>query len=400
MKLTQNEFEILLQEHDTDHGELLERCRQGDRKAFNRFMQRFQDTVYAHVLHMVGQGKALAVTRDVFVRAFTSFKQLQHFESVEAWLLKIAEHQIRATGKKHHRVPRRNRGKYSEAADDMLLAYMDGELEQPDIALVEQRLEEDAEYRREYEQLQQVDDMLRILSHPSSTPTELRVLVNAKLDEKSAWQKILAAIEIFRHGDPERRLIQNAHIALAIGSIAICLVGTWLYQYQQLQIQRMTIQELQHYAQRSANQPGSRIQQQQSPEYPSTIQGLYPVPASIVILTGQLVPQNISFDDARAIAVITSELVEGQEPLWIPGGIEAVMAHLQERIAPFFWEQKYERIYQQDGFVIHEISLELPENTVSEFFFSLQHFNGHADSTVDVPEIATVPITISIMDKR
>jgi DNA-directed RNA polymerase specialized sigma24 family protein len=400
MKLTQNEFETLLQEHDAYHVELLERCRQGDRKAFNQFMQRFQDTVYAHVLHMVGKTGALAVTRDVFVKAFTSFKQLQHSESAQAWLLKIAEQQIRTAGKKQQSDTHKEQDEHSEAADDLLLAYMDGELEQPEIALVEQRLEDDAEYRREYERLQQVDNMLRILSRPSSAPAELRVLVNAKLDEKSLWQKILAAIEIFRHGTPERRLIQNTHIALAVGSIAICVIGAWLYQYQQLQIHRMTIQELQHYTQRSASQPGSRSGQQSAQAYPSTIQGLYPVPTSVVILTGQLEPQHISFDDARAIAVVTSELVEGQEPLWIPGGVEAVMVHLQQRIAPLFWEQKYERIYRQDGFLIREISFDLPENAVAEFWFALQRFNRKADSAIDTPEISTVPIKISIMDKQ
>ncbi len=383
MSLTHADIKNLLQDSDTQRRELLDQCRSGDRKAFNRFVQQHQDAVYAHVLRIVGRAKALAITRDVFVAAYTSMTELPGITSVESWLFRIAEKRqsvVRKSGAKHGVDV--SQDQREDTSDDLLIAYMDGELEEADIQCVEQRLERDSAYRQEFEQAQQVDEMLQVFSH-TPAPPELRVLINTKLDEKSFWEKICEAIEIFRQSIPERRLVRTSQIAYALGSVLVILFGAWLYQFQQLQIQRITIQELQQRVQRSG---GPTIDPSQ-------------ITTSFVILTGRLVPQEISLDDARKLSTLTAELVEGQEPLWIPGGIDDVTARLQERIAPLFWKQKHERSYQQGEFTISEISLVIPENTAYEFSLSLRQLHEESASS-NIPDVSTILIVISIIDKR
>jgi DNA-directed RNA polymerase specialized sigma24 family protein len=214
MNLTNKNLKKLLQESDRKKHELIERCRNGDRQAFNQFIQNEQDDIFSHVQQMVGSVKETSqITQEVFVTAYKLFPKFHNDMSVEAWLFKIAERHIQSalrTRKKWYAkiLPTHTLAQQQEAEepDKLLIAYMDGELSDLETKCVEERLEEDADYRQEYEKLQQTDNVLRFFSQ-TSAPANLRVQINAKLDEKSFREKVHDAIAIFRETPPGRRLI-------------------------------------------------------------------------------------------------------------------------------------------------------------------------------------------------
>ncbi len=384
MNLTPDDIKTLLHDSDTQRRELLEQCRSGDRRAFNRFVQQYQDAVYGHVVRMAGKTEALNVTRDVFAAAYASFEKLPDFASVESWLFHLAEQRIQPA-LQESKAQQSIDTEHPESADDLddlLVAYLDGELEETDIRRVEQRLEDDPAYRRELEQLQQVDDMMGFLN-PVSAPVELRVLVNAKLDEKSWWGKILEAIEVFRHGIPEQRWLKNAHIAYALGSVVVILFGAWLYQFQQLQIQRITIQELQYEVSRSGNQTGD-------PSESAT---------TFLLLTGTLNPKELSLDDTRSLTKLTSTLTADIEPFFISGNIESVTALVEERIAPHYWQQRHEEDLSTEGFAVSKIVINVPESALlplSQEFVSPEQLLSEPDKPMN---LAPIPITFFIIDR-
>jgi len=227
MNLTNEDLTQLLQERERKKQDLIEGCRNGDRQAFNQFIRNYQDDIFSHIYQMVGNEKnTLDITRDVFVTAYKSFSTFHDETSVEVWLFKIAERYIQATLRVRKKwydsiFPVRTSGQQQETAesekypkqesaseepDGLLIAYIGGELSEFESKRVEKRLKEDADYRREYEELQKVDTLLQFFRRPSA-PVDLRVHINAKLDEKSFWEKVLDAIEIFRGKTSERHSI-------------------------------------------------------------------------------------------------------------------------------------------------------------------------------------------------
>jgi DNA-directed RNA polymerase specialized sigma24 family protein len=227
MNLTNEDLTQLLHESDRKRQELIDRCHHRDRQAFNQFIQNYQDDIFSHVYQMMGKKEeAFEITRDVFVTAYKSFSTFHGETSVEVWLFKIAERYIQATlcaRKKWYKrifpVPTSGQHqettepeKYpdqectSEEPDELLIAYIDGELSEFESKRVEKLLEEDGDYRQEYEELQKIDTLLQFFKR-TSAPVDLRVHINAKLDEKSFWEKVHDAIEIFHRKTPERRSI-------------------------------------------------------------------------------------------------------------------------------------------------------------------------------------------------
>lgn len=232
MNLTNKDFAQLLQESDRKKQELIDRCRGGDRRAFNQFIRNYQDDIFSHVHQMMGNKEgAFEITRDVFVTAYKSFSTFHGETSVEVWLFKIAERSIQAAlrGQKKwderispghisdHQQDSAGPERYPEQAraskepDELLIAYIDGELSEFESKRVEKRLEEDGYYRREYEELQKVDTLLQFFKQ-AVAPPDLQVQINTKLDEKSFWEKIHNTIEIFRKKTPEHRSISFSPI--------------------------------------------------------------------------------------------------------------------------------------------------------------------------------------------
>lgn len=225
MDMTTKELQTLVRGHNRTQQLLIDRCRRGERIAFNQFIRKYQDTVFSHVIRMRGDHKtASRITRDAFVKAYKAFPDFEENISIEAWLFNIAEQCIqkslrrplswqnvfrflsKAPAQTSRSIP--SEDKDIQEADSLLLQYLDGELKDSEATLVEERLAKDAAFQKEYESLQHVDDALRLFSQ-GFAPRDLCIQINAKLDEGSLREKILAVIAIFRGQIPEHLVISS-----------------------------------------------------------------------------------------------------------------------------------------------------------------------------------------------
>src|SRR5205823_203898 len=72
-------------------GRTLEACRQGDREAFRRLFDTYQETVYSIALHFLHGDEAAAedITQEVFVRLFTRIRQYRGEAEFSTWLYRM-----------------------------------------------------------------------------------------------------------------------------------------------------------------------------------------------------------------------------------------------------------------------------------------------------------------------
>src|SRR5882724_12323423 len=71
-------------------GQLVERANDGDRKAFNELIVRYQRQAVAVSYRLLGNTQdALEVTQDAFLKAFTNLATLQKPEAFGGWLMRI-----------------------------------------------------------------------------------------------------------------------------------------------------------------------------------------------------------------------------------------------------------------------------------------------------------------------
>jgi RNA polymerase sigma-70 factor (ECF subfamily) len=70
--------------------ELIERCRRGDRHAFEPLFRRYRDQAYGYALGLVGSpDEALDLTQEAFVRAFQALKRFRPGAPFEPWFFRI-----------------------------------------------------------------------------------------------------------------------------------------------------------------------------------------------------------------------------------------------------------------------------------------------------------------------
>lgn len=399
MNFTDEEMKQLLQESDNKKKRIIEQCRKGDRRAFNQFIREHQDNIFSHVRQMVGVEQALNVTRDIFVEAYRAFSHFHEKTSVDAWLFKIAERHIQSASGKRKRLKWQNlfcsshKAKKQEKSPELisepesisklLIAYMDGELSELDTKRVEKQLEKDPDYRREFKKLQQTDSLLRLYSQQQAPP-ELRVHINAKLDEKTFLEKVYAAVEMFRAKAPERRLLSNPQIAAAAFSIMLVFSGILVYQYNQIQIQRIRIHELEIRG-GALSRSGDTFQEFSGDAF--------------VILTGKLRPQTMSLKEVREAASMASEPAHTEFP-FIPGDIEKIGILVKERINAMRWKILEDRTFEKDGLRIRKVSAEVPENSLLSFSRFLHQLQEETEPHSAPIAVKTSPVEIYIIDKR
>lgn len=77
--------------NDTPDDDLVLACRDGDRRAFNELVRRYQKRVFHVVQGIVRNGDdALDITQDVFIRAWKGLDRFQGQAKVFTWLYRIA----------------------------------------------------------------------------------------------------------------------------------------------------------------------------------------------------------------------------------------------------------------------------------------------------------------------
>lgn len=399
MKLTHEALQELIHESDTQRQELIRRCRNGDRQAFTQFIQIYQDTIFSHVCHTLGNArKAAIVTRNVFVHAYRSFAECQDEASLKVWLFKIAEqqshqpwgwlHRFRLFAKEEQFDGNQGRSAHidqleSAEQDDLLLAYIDGELSESETKRVEQRLVEDTEYRQEYEELQQLDMLLRCGSQMSA-PVDLHAQINAQLDTYLLLNNIRTAIERFRQTISVSRLFTHPWFAAVVVTVMVVFCGMFAYQYQQIHLQSLRIQELEQILQHSGSsyRTGTVVQ--------DTLEERY------VILTGDLKPQDLSLAEVQHISRLTGE-PDNTGFLFLTGTFEELGNQIVERVTSLGWRIQDDIVEQQESFTIRTISAEIPDMSLSHFVRFLQQLQTSPDASPSSDEVKPEHIEIYIL---
>ncbi len=400
MNLTDKEIQQLLQKHDQKTKDLIEGCRNGDRKAFNQFVRQYQDDIFSHVCQMMGDDQhARHITRDIFVKAYKSFSTVHNETPINVWLFKIAEDHIQSALRKRKRFEwpdlfclfrkTKEQEEYPErdsepkSINDLLTAYMDGELSDFDTKRVEEEVEKNPDYRQEYKTFQQVDNLLRFHSQQHA-PTDLRFQISAKLDEKTFLEKVYEGIEEFRAQVQERRLLSHPQIVAIAASIIMVFSGMLVYQYNQIQIQRIRINELETQ--------GGLLSR--SGETSQELSG-----DSFVILTGKLAPQTMSLKEVQDVASMTSEPAHTEFP-FISGDIEKLRILVKERINAMRWKIREDRMFEKNGLIIWKLSAEIPENSSRSFLRFLHRLQEETGPQPPPIAAKTTPVEIYIIDKR
>ena len=407
MKLTHEALKDLIHESNMQRQELIRRCRSGDRQAFTQFIQTYQDTIFSHLCHTLGsKRKAAVVTRNVFVHAYRSFAECQDEASLKVWLFKIAEQQSHAVQRRQHWgwVNRfrlfakegqldgdQGRSEHIDQTehgvqDDLLLAYIDGELSESEAKRVEQRLAEDTGYRQEYEELQQLDMLLRCGSQ-ISTPVDLHVQINAQLDTYLFWNSIRVVIKRFRETISVSRLFTHPRFAAVVATVMVVFCGVFAYQYQQIHLQSLRIQELEQVLQHSGSgyRAGTVVQDMLEERF--------------VILTGEIKPQELSLEDVQHISRLTGE-PDNTRFLFLSGTFEELGNQIVERITSLGWRVQGDVVEQRESFTIRTISVEIPDMSLSHLIRFLQQLQTSPDESPSSEELRPTHIEIYILGNR
>ena len=84
-----------MSEKPAEDTELVERCKRGDREAYDELMRRHQDRVFNVVYRCVGNREdASDIAQEVFIRAFRAMRSFQGQAAVTTWLHRIAINEV------------------------------------------------------------------------------------------------------------------------------------------------------------------------------------------------------------------------------------------------------------------------------------------------------------------
>lgn len=84
--------------------ELVERTRSGDRQAFGRLVERYQDDLFRYALHMgFDEFEARDILQDAFVRAYRHLGRCGDPDRFDGWLFRITSNLCRTAGRRRSR---------------------------------------------------------------------------------------------------------------------------------------------------------------------------------------------------------------------------------------------------------------------------------------------------------
>jgi len=70
---------------------LVERCRRGEREAFDVIIERYKDKIVSYLAYMIGEDEeAQDLAQEVFIRAYLSIRKFRGDCSLQTWLYRIA----------------------------------------------------------------------------------------------------------------------------------------------------------------------------------------------------------------------------------------------------------------------------------------------------------------------
>lgn len=407
MNFSDEEIKQLLRQADGEKHELIRQRQQGARAAFTRFIQEYEQEVFAHAYRSSGDHAAAAdMTRDIFAEAYQAFPQFRGEVAEKVWLFRIAEKHLQTMLPPHPQPsPEPEALEADETGKRLLMAYLDGELDDLEAERVEQRLAADAAYRQIYEDLQETEDVLRYYEPPSA-PADLARRIYAKIDRKPLWERARTSVQRLAQ-EINQALVETLHrnvspsvkkkwpepsvipilrpLAVAMSLVLICSLILNVSQYRGQQAQQVHIRNLEKQHDRIVRSGDASA---------------LPAQTTFVILTGKLDPQQMAFAETRQLARVISALAGEQEPLFIPGDLEKTVGFMAERMIPLFWNKRKEQTFPKDHFTIRQISVEMPVNANASFLQALQQLTAKPDGQISGTDAATMPIDIYIIDQQ
>lgn len=372
--------------------DLLTRCRQGDRSAFNQLIQTYQDQVFTYLFHLTGdQGAAQKMTGQTFVTAYKRLKRYSNTITIKGWLLSLAEQQI-------HKRKRRSfawlssffstrkarlgqdeeRQENVEAKDHtapdcatispMLSAFLDGELAELDAKRVERHLQHCDHCQQAYDDLVDTLNILQTFGQHQAPP-DLRVSVNAAID---------AAAPSLRDSLSAWLGVPGARVVTVMAMLLVAVFSTLLYtQHQQIrQLQQKFVLDTRRGEPVIGNQPAK---------------------TTFVILTGASTVKDMLLEHAGWLSEHITVPPEETELLFIQGTEADLSRMLEQRIQAVNGTITHEERLQEQSFHVRTLTIEVPKN-MSEFFLSVLR-PLDVESTTPEYAVNTSTFTIMIIEK-
>ncbi len=368
--------------------ELITRCRQGDRKAFNNLIITYQNQVFTYLSHLTeNRERAEELTKNTFIAAYKGLNRYPENLRIKGWLLSLAEQQFQTPTRSLNtwftaffskRKPQpsqtdeepeifRANGQAShdcQAIIPELSAYLDGELNQSDTKRVEHHLQQCEQCQQEFDELVETLNMVQTFGQHQAPP-ELRVHINAAIDASpSLWNSLKNWF-----GMPGSRLV---------AVMAMLMLIVFVYQQQQ-------IQYLQQKFVFDTRRGGSPIDTQ-------------PDKTTFVILTGASTVKDMLLENAGWFSKHITSPPEETELLFIQGTEEALSRMLEERIRAIKGTIIADERLQEKSFHVRTLTVEVPED-ISDFFLSVLR-PLDVEEPASQSSINTISLKMMIIEKQ
>ncbi len=379
---------------------LIAQCRSENRKiaevAFRQLIQRYQGNVYTYVFYNVDDDKAASkTTRDVFVQAHKGISEFHGETSVNVWLLKITEEQLRNVSRKWDTRPQQpadtdqdfpdgppSGGTECQDIRNLLSAYVEDELSESEIPRVETHLDVCTQCWLEYEELKETLDFPVHTYDPIHAPEDLaHQILQTLFPKPSLWEQCRSFLTQF---------VMGFSVAwpqiVTVAAAAIIFIGMPYYY-----VQRERIYQLEHDLLIVSEDRGTDAASQEL------------LINTVVIFTGEFASKELSEKALDYAADILPELKKLDETTTqiIGGNLREIGDNLVKNIRTAHGTILYDNLEpNEDNLIIRKITAIIPKNSNAFVSLLLRQSTPQPSETEESPDIRMVSVTFYIIDKH
>lgn len=374
--------------------DLIRRCQQGDKKAFQQIIQRYQDQVFTYISqNLPDHTQTRDITRQVFVAAYRAFPHFRGEMSLKAWILSFAErHLLHAQRQQlpwYRRVlPQRlfsstaSQPEISQSSDlhqtdcevisDMLSPYLDSELSELEVKRVEKHLHSCPHCQQEFDELQETLNLVQSFGLLNAPP-DLRVEIMQELEQiRSVRQKLMQWFPT-----------PGIRVATVIASVCIVILGSFIaIQQEQIRLLHVQLQQ-------------QKIVRGTETLSPSTADGLN----TFVIFTGKLISQGLPLVSGEILEQIAPDPQQVQTH-FLPGTIEILGEQVDAELQNMHGEIVEDHLIREKGILIRKILVDVPATPGFLFSRFLQHITPSETSPDSPPGFRTIRLEIYLLDQQ
>ena len=394
--------------------DLISQCQSKNKQtaeaAFGQLIQRYQDNVYTYLSYNVeNDTSALKMTHDVFIQAYENIPKFHGELSVNTWLLKITEEQLRAVASKWDTRPQQSDntdhdspngppsgGSGCQDIHSLLSAYAADELNESEIPRVERHLDICTQCWLKYEELKDALDDPAYALAPVPAPEDLaHQILQTLFPKPSLWEQYHSLL-IQCYSFLKQFLKQFLKDLLstwpqivtvaAAASIAVILIGMPYYSAQRERIYQLEHDVLAASEYRVADDPGLEL----------------PI-KTVVIFTGKLASQDLpeeALDYAAGILPELNKLDETKTRI-INGNFTDIGDSLVENIRSAQGTIPHDHVEPRaDHLVIRKIRAIIPQHSNALISLILRQSTPQSSETGELPDTKMTSVTFYLIDKR